>query len=65
MSKLKSLREQRGVMQQAVAEHLGVSRQTYCRYEKDPDSMSIAQARAVCGFLHCGMGDIFLTEEVK
>ena len=33
MHTLKAVRESRGVKQKAVAEYLGVSRQTYSRYE--------------------------------
>ena len=48
-----------------MAEHLGVSRQTYSRYENKQEKMSIEQAKAVCSFLHCDLADIFLPEEVN
>lgn len=48
-----------GVKQIAVAEHLGVTRQTYSSYEENQGSMSINQARSVCEFLGCSMDEIF------
>lgn len=65
MNTLKEARESRGVKQKSVAEHLGVSRQTYSRYENMQEKMSIEQAKAVCAFLHCDLADIFLPEEVN
>ena len=65
MHTLKAVRERRGVKQKAVAEYLGVSRQTYGKYENKQEKMSIEQAKAVCSFLHCDLADIFLPEEVK
>ena len=62
MNTLKAVRESRGVKQKAVAEHLGVSRQTYSRYENKQEKMSIEQAKAVCSFLHVDLADIFLPE---
>ena len=65
MNTLKAARESRGIKQKAVAEHLGVSRQTYSRYENKQEKMSIEQAKAVCSFLNCDLADIFLPEEVN
>lgn len=65
MNTLKAVRKSRGVKQKAVAEYLGVSRQTYSRYENRQEKMSIGQAKAVCSFLHCNLADIFLPEEVN
>jgi len=65
MQTLKRVREERGVKQRAVAEYLGVSRQTYCRYEGQQEKMTIEQAKAVCRFLHCDIADIFLPENVS
>ncbi len=62
---LKEIREERGVKQLAVAEHLGIARQTYAAYEENPRVMTIDQAIAVCGFLHCKLSDIFLLNEVN
>lgn len=65
METLKEMREKRGVSQKAVANHLGVARQTYNRYENKQERMTIEQAKAVCDFLHCSVADIFLPEEVN
>ncbi|WP_455136383.1 helix-turn-helix transcriptional regulator [Thermophilibacter sp.] len=65
MQTLKEVRKRRGVKQKAVAEHLGVSRQTYSRYENRQEKMSIEQAKSVCEFLRCDLADIFLPEEVS
>ena len=65
MRTLKEMRELRGVTQKAVAEHIGVTRQTYCRYENNQEKMTIEQAQSVCAFLHCSVSDIFLPKKVK
>ena len=65
MQTLKVIRESRGVKQGAIAEHMGITRQTYASYEENPRSMTIDQALAVCAFLHCKVSDIFLLSEVK
>lgn len=60
MKTLKEIREEKGIKQVAVADHLGIARQTYAGYEDNPQAMSVAQARAVCDFLNCPIEDIFL-----
>lgn len=65
MKTLKEFRTKRGITQKAVAEYLGVSRQTYNRYESMQEKMSIEQAKAVCEFLKCDVSDIFLPAEVN
>ena len=53
MQSIRELRESKGIKQVAVASYLGVSRQTYARYEADPERLTIAQARLLCEFLGC------------
>lgn len=65
MTDLKKAREDRGIKQVAVAEVLGVSRQTYASYEANPGKMSIDQAKAVCEFIGCSISDIFFHEKVN
>lgn len=65
MSKLKEYRESKGIKQIAVASHLGITRQTYASYEDRPEAMSVEQAQAVCNFLNCEWGDIFLPQQVN
>ena len=63
MATIKEVREEKGVKQKAVAQYLGVSRQTYSHYEKHPEAMSIAQAKLVCEFLGCSLASLFLPSE--
>ena len=63
MHTLKQAREIRGVTQKSVAEHIGVARQTYARYEAKQEQMSVEQAKAVCEFLRCPVSDIFLPDK--
>lgn len=65
MNTLKEAREIRGVTQKAVADHIGVTRQTYAKYESEQESMTIEQAKAVCDFLHCSIEDVFLPAMVN
>ena len=65
MKTLREVRDERGVKQVAVANHLGVSRQTYAGYESHPESMSVEQAKAVCDFLHVSVADIFFAKDVS
>lgn len=56
---LREMRELRGVKQSAVAEAVGVTRQTYAKYEAEPRTMPLGKAEDVCAFLHCDIADIF------
>lgn len=65
MKSLKEIREERGIKQKAVAEYLGVERQTYANYEANPSSLSIGQAKSVSEFLNCSIDEIFLSADVN
>ena len=65
MLTLKDAREKRGIKQGAVAEAIGVTRQTYAKYELDADTMTIAQAKAACEFIGCDFNDIFFVQDVS
>lgn len=65
MDTLKEARERRGIRQNAVADAIGVTRQTYAAYEKDPRNMSILHAKAACEFIGCDINDIFFAGEVS
>lgn len=41
METLKEIREKRGVKQIAVADYLGITRQTYAQYEENPRVMTV------------------------
>lgn len=59
METLKQARESRGIKQIAVANALDVTRQTYAKWEGDPESMPVFQAKAACSFIGCNPNDIF------
>lgn len=65
METLKEAREAKGIKLQAVADHLGISRQTYSRYEANQDELSIEQAKAACAFIGCSIDEIFLAKKVN
>ena len=65
MQTLKEKREELGVSQKAVANHLGIARQTYAGYEEKQEKMTIEQAKSVCEFLRCDLAEIFLPDDVN
>lgn len=65
MKSLKEAREDRGIKQLAVAEAIGVTRQTYAKYEEDPRQMTVFQAEAACAFIGCDVSQIFFGSEVS
>jgi putative transcriptional regulator len=62
---LKEWRKKKGVKVNAVANYLGVSRQTYCKYENAQEKMSVSQAKAVCDFLDVPVDEIFFVNKGK
>ena len=64
MPRLKEYRESKGVKQSAIAEKLGIARQTYSFYEKNQEKMTFEQAKIVCDFLGTSVSDIFLPVDV-
>lgn len=65
MDTLKTARERRGIKQLAVADAIGVTRQTYAKYEEDPRNMSILHAKAACEFIGCDLNEIFFGSGVS
>lgn len=63
MPTLKEFRESKGVKVKAVADYLGVTRQTYREWEKKQGHMGVDQARAVCEFLDAPFDEIFLPKK--
>ena len=45
------IRKEAGFTQQEMADKLGISRQTYAKFEADPSTATIAQAKRVCEIL--------------
>ena len=60
MQTLKEAREARGIKQVAVADAIGVARQTYAGYESDQDTMTVKQAKKACEFIGLDPSEIFL-----
>lgn len=62
MQTLKEARVERGIKQKSVADAINVTRQTYSKYEANPDKMPVAYARAACEFIGCDFGRIFFAK---
>lgn len=62
---LKEVRESRGVKQLAVADHLGVTRHTYAKYEEDPARMPLGLAVRACEFLHVPVTEVSFFAEKR
>lgn len=65
MLTLKEARENRGIKQKAVADALGITRQTYAKYEENPRIMTVLQAEKACDFIGYEIGDIFFGLDVS
>lgn len=65
METLKEAREKKGIKQLAVAEALGVSRQTYAKWEDAPHIMPIFQAQAACAYIGVDFDSIIFSENVS
>ena len=65
MDSLKEAREKRGIKQFVVADAIGVTRQTYAKYENNPDLMPVHLAKAACAFIGCDISQIFFGKTVS
>ena len=65
MQTLREAREARGIKQNAVADALNITRQTYAKYEENPRIMPVFQAEAACKFIGCDIADIFFGSNVS
>ena len=59
MYTLREARESRGIKQKAIADAIGVTRQTYAKYEDNPRLMPIGKAEDACAFMRFDISDIF------
>lgn len=59
MQTLREARKKKGIKACAVADAIGVSRQTYAKYEDDQGIMSIKHAQAACDFMGLDFDSIF------
>lgn len=62
---LKEARKNARYRQQDVADHLGVSRQTYSRMEQHPEAVSVGDARKLAEFFGVTVDDIFFESDYK
>ena len=53
MRSLKELRDKKGMTQETIARYLGITRQTYAKYEQEPERLTIDQAIVLCDILDC------------
>lgn len=59
---LKEIREEKGITQEAIARYLGITRQTYAKYEQEPQKLTINQAIVLCDILGCGFDSLLQRE---
>lgn len=59
MKTLKEARTDKGIKQLAVADAIGITRQTYAKYEENPAIMPIGKAIEACRFIGVEVSDIF------
>lgn len=61
---LRALRVNRGLTQSEAAEKIGVTRQTIQKWEASETFPTMKQLATICSVYGCGMGDIFLPNEL-
>ena len=59
-NRIKSLRSEKGMSQQDLAEKMGVSRQTVSYYEVNSTSASVKNLIAIADALGCKVSDFFV-----
>lgn len=59
-NRIKSLRSEKGMSQQDLAEKMGVSRQTVSYYEVNSTSASVKSLIAIADALGCKVSDFFV-----
>lgn len=62
---LREVRQNYGVTQKACARKLGISRQTYSKYEKEPWLLTYEQVYILMDILDCDYKDIYLPDDVR
>ena len=60
---LTDARKQARYSQQAAAEYLGISRQTYIRMEKNPEDITINEAKSLAELYGVSVEDIFFASD--
>ena len=62
--KIRALRKQKGLSQEAVAEHLHISQSTYARIEKGENSSWAAHLEQLCDFFEVSPEELMKTESL-
>ena len=63
MRSLKELRDRKGMTQETIARYLGITRQTYAKYEQEPEKLTIDQASVLCDILDCDFDSLLSKED--
>lgn len=56
---VKQARKMAGLTQQAMADGLGINRSTYIKLEKNPDEITVGQAKKICEMTGVVIDNIF------
>lgn len=59
------VRKDLGMSQDDMASELGIVRQTVAKYEREPESMTIQEARSLCAVLGKRYADLFFATLVN
>lgn len=62
---LKQARRFRNVTIREIASYLGVSSQSYIKWEKNPDMIRLGYAKLICEFLDFDMNEIFFVRNIN
>lgn len=62
MSRMETLRKDRGYTEEQMALYLGISIDEYHQFEREPDELTVEQAFQICRLLGCGFELLFEAE---
>lgn len=62
---LKQARRFRNVTIREIANHLGISSQSYIKWEKNPDMIRLGYAKMICDYLDFDMNEIFFVSSLN
>lgn len=62
---IRNIRRMRDVTMHEIADKLGVCTATYSKYEKNPETMPIEMAKAVCAILGASVEQIFFGSDLS
>ena len=61
---IKSYRIKKGLKQEEIADIMGVSRNTYCDYEVNPQRVKVETLQKIADILNCKVSDFFKENDV-